>query len=88
MMRELKIAPFAPDLGTEQDARALLLGEKGRVPVALEQRQVQLPLDADRARVLLSTCMDRESEPARPELTLRAAEGVILKLPDKERGTS
>src|ERR1700693_5995072 len=55
---------------------------------ALEQRQVQLPADADRARVLFSTCMDRESEPAQGELTLRAAEGVILKLPHKERGTS
>jgi alpha-glucosidase len=55
---------------------------------ALEQRQVQLPADTDRARVLLSTCMDRESEPARAELILRAAEGVILKLPNNERGTS
>jgi alpha-glucosidase len=55
---------------------------------ALEQRQAQLPADADRARVLLFTCMDRESEPAQAGLTLRAAEGVILKLPDKERGTS
>ena len=55
---------------------------------APEQRQVQLPADADRARVLLSTCMDRESGSAQAELTLRAAEGVILKLPVKERGTS
>jgi alpha-glucosidase len=42
---------------------------------APEQRQVQLPADADRARGLLSTYMDRESGPAQAELTLRAGRG-------------
>ena len=68
---------------TDDSVRLLVL-----LNFALKQRQVHLPADANRARVLLSTCMDRENEPAQAELTLRAAEGVILKLPGKERGTS
>jgi alpha-glucosidase len=68
---------------SDDSARLLVL-----LNFALEQRQVRLPADAGRARVLLSTCMDRETESAEAELTLRAAEGIILKLPVKERETS
>ena len=39
VMRELEIAPFAADLRAEENARALRLGEEGRIAVALEQRE-------------------------------------------------
>ena len=38
-MRKLEVAPFAPDLRTDQHASALLLGEERGVAVALEQRE-------------------------------------------------
>ncbi len=43
-------------------------------------RRASPPRDAAVARVLLSTCLDREGEPMSNDLTLRPMEGVILEL--------
>jgi alpha-glucosidase len=43
-------------------------------------RQVTLPPGTGKARILLSTCLDRDGEPVHDELTLRPAEGVVLEL--------
>ena len=51
---------------------------------AQEQRQVTLPADADHALALLSTCLDRDNEYVQAKLKLRAAEGVILKLIERQ----
>jgi alpha-glucosidase len=47
---------------------------------AKTQRQVMLAPGTGRSLTLLSTCLDREGEPVHDELTLRPAEGVVLKL--------
>ena len=51
---------------------------------AQEQRQVTLPADADRAMALISTCLDRDNEYVQAKMQLRAAEGVILKLIERQ----
>jgi len=43
-------------------------------------RDIELPPDDGTARVLVSTCLDREQEDAATALTLRPAEGIILRL--------
>jgi alpha-glucosidase len=59
----------------DPDARLLVM-----LNFAHASRAATLPDNAGAARVLLSTCLDREDEPVNGELTLRPMEGVVLKL--------
>jgi alpha-glucosidase len=44
-------------------------------------RRAALPADTTSARILLSTCLDREGERTTGELTFRPGEGVVLEVP-------
>jgi alpha-glucosidase len=76
------------DFATVQAAEGLFAFERNdgnsRLLIVLnfaqEQRQVTLPADADHAMVLLSTCLDRDDEYVPTNSKLRPAEGMVLKL--------
>jgi alpha-glucosidase len=45
-----------------------------------EPRRARLPEGVARARILISTALDREDEQVGPEVALRPDEGLILEL--------